>query len=141
MEMREKFLPIGSVVLLKGGTKKAMITGFCSIAAEDKAKIYDYSGCIYPEGYLNSNQICLFDHDQIEEIFFIGYEDDEEKEFKISLNDVIKDYHSGELNLTDDMSDEDIDNDNGSEELVSLSLGDYEENSLDDDDNISLEHL
>ena len=29
----EKFLPIGSVVLLKGGTKKAMVTGFCSVAS------------------------------------------------------------------------------------------------------------
>ena len=27
--MQEKFLPIGSVVLLKGGTKKVMITGYC----------------------------------------------------------------------------------------------------------------
>ncbi|MBR6133342.1 MAG: DUF4176 domain-containing protein, partial [Bacilli bacterium] len=26
---RERFLPIGTVVLLKGGKKRAMITGFC----------------------------------------------------------------------------------------------------------------
>ena len=92
MEMRDKFLPIGSVVLLKGGTKKAMITGFCSVAEDDRTKVYDYSGCIYPEGYLNSNQICLFDHDQIEEIFYLGYENEEEEEFKKSLDDIIKKY-------------------------------------------------
>lgn len=102
--MREKFLPIGSVVLLKGGTKKAMITGFCSIAEEDKTKVYDYSGCVYPEGYLNSNQICLFDHDQIEEIFFIGYEDEEEKEFKKELSDIIIQYNNGEIDISSDDS-------------------------------------
>ena len=59
MKNQEKFLPIGSVVILEGGTKKIMITGFCSISEMDRTQVYDYSGCIYPEGYLSSNQICL----------------------------------------------------------------------------------
>ena len=36
--MREKYLPIGTVVLLKGGRKRAMITGFCSVAQENQEK-------------------------------------------------------------------------------------------------------
>ena len=87
--MREKYLPIGTVVLLKGGKKRAMITGFCSVAQENQDKIYDYSGCVYPEGYLSSNQVCLFDHDQIDQIFFVGFEDDEEKSFKEKLNTIV----------------------------------------------------
>ena len=87
--MKEKFLPIGTVVLLKGGKKRPMITGFCSIAQENQEKIYDYSGCVYPEGYLSSNQVCLFDHNQIEKIFFLGYEDEEEKMFKDKLNKIV----------------------------------------------------
>lgn len=87
--MREKYLPIGTVVLLKGGRKRAMITGFCSVAQENQEKIYDYSGCVYPEGYLSSNQVCLFDHDQIEKIFFLGYEDEEERVFKDKLNKIV----------------------------------------------------
>ena len=87
--MREKYLPIGTVVLLKGGKKRAMITGFCSVAQENQEKIYDYSGCVFPEGYLSSNQVCLFDHDQIEKIFFVGYEDEEEKAFKEKLNSIV----------------------------------------------------
>ena len=86
---REKFLPIGSVVLLKGGKKRAMITGFCSVAQEKPDKIYDYSGCVYPEGYLSSNQVCLFDHDQIDKIFSVGYEDEEENIFKEKLNKIV----------------------------------------------------
>ena len=87
--MREKFLPIVTVVLLKGGKKRAMITGFCSIAQENQEKIYDYSGCVYPEGYLSSNQVCLFDHNQIEKIFFLGFEDEEERVFKDKLNKIV----------------------------------------------------
>lgn len=88
--MREKYLPIGTIVLLKGGKKRAMITGFCSVAQENQEKVYDYSGCVYPEGYLSSNQVCLFDHDQIEKIFFVGYEDEEEIMFKQKLNQIVK---------------------------------------------------
>ena len=120
--MREKFLPIGSVVLLKGGTKKAMITGFCSIAEEDKTKVYDYSGCVYPEGYLNSNQICLFDHDQIEEIFFIGYEDEEEKDFKKELAEIVIQYNNGEIDISSD------------DTLFETNMDDSDDTSLNDID-------
>ena len=40
--MKEKYLPIGSVVILKGATKKVMITGFFSIADQDQQVVYDY---------------------------------------------------------------------------------------------------
>ncbi len=86
----EKFLPIGTVVMLKGGKKRAMITGFCSIPSEDKTKMYDYSGCIYPEGFISSSQTLLFNHDQIDEVFYLGLIDDEEKKFKEKLNEALK---------------------------------------------------
>ena len=31
----EKFLPLGTVVMLKGASKRLMITGFCTMAAEE----------------------------------------------------------------------------------------------------------
>ena len=57
--MEGKFLPVGSVVLIKGGTKRVMITGFCSVDNDNKAIMYDYTGCLYPEGIINSNEICI----------------------------------------------------------------------------------
>jgi hypothetical protein len=91
MEIKEKFLPIGTVVMLKDGTKRVMISGFCSSAAEDTETIWDYTGCPYPEGYISSNQTCLFNHDQIVEVYSMGLEDDEEeKAFKGKLNELIK---------------------------------------------------
>ena len=88
MEIQEKYLPIGTVVMLTGGKKRVMITGFCTIQESNKEKIWDYSGCIYPEGFLSSNQTCLFDHEQIEKIYYLGYVDQEEQQFKSKLKEL-----------------------------------------------------
>ena len=83
----EKFLPLGTVVMLKGATKRLMITGFCTMAADDDESVmYDYSGCMYPEGMISSDQNALFNHDQIEKIYHMGLVDQEENDFKIKLN-------------------------------------------------------
>lgn len=87
----EKYLPLGSVVLLENGTKRLMITGFCVVPNDDKTKVYDYSGCLYPEGVISSEQIALFNHDQIKTIYAIGYSDDEEKQFKEKLIEALND--------------------------------------------------
>ena len=100
MENNDKYLPIGSVVLLKGGTKKAMVTGFCSVAEEDTEKMYDYTGCVYPEGFLDFDQICLFDHSQIEKVYHVGYVDDEEREFKKELVEIANKFETGEESTT-----------------------------------------
>ena len=89
-----RFLPLGTVVLLKGAKKRLMITGFCSFDEEKKDKMYDYTGCLYPEGIITSKQMALFDHSQIEKIFYLGLRDNEEKEFKkklvTELNNIIQ---------------------------------------------------
>ena len=85
----EKYLPIGSVVLLKGGTKRLMITGFCAVQ-EKEEKVWDYSGCMYPEGILSSAQTALFDHNQIETVYFYGLVDEEEQSFKKELKKILK---------------------------------------------------
>ena len=86
----EKYLPVGTVVMLKGGKKRAMITGFCSVADEDKSKVYDYTGCLYPEGVISSNQTLLFNHEQIDKIYHLGLADEEEKQFKQRLNTMMQ---------------------------------------------------
>lgn len=93
--MREKFLPLGSVVLLKNASKKLMITGYCSSPVDGKGKFYDYTGVLYPEGLLSSDKTALFNHSQIDKIFFLGFENDESKAFINSLNVVM-----GKLNIS-----------------------------------------
>ena len=89
--MKKEFLPIGSVVLLKGGTKRVMVTGFCSVDNNEKERMYDYTGCLYPEGIINSNEICLFDNEQIDQVFFKGFIDEEEIKFKDELDKTLSD--------------------------------------------------
>ena len=89
MNIGEKYLPVGTVCLLQNGTKKVMITGFCVQSPETEDRVFDYIGCLYPEGVISSNQNLLFDHSQIAQVFFMGYVSDEEKEFKAKLNEVI----------------------------------------------------
>ena len=84
----EKFLPAGTVVMLKGGTKRVMIIGFCAVEGQNK-EIYDYSGCLFPEGLLSSNEVCMFNHDQIEKVYHEGLKDEEETAFKEELNKYI----------------------------------------------------
>ena len=85
----EKFLPLGTVVMLKGASKRLMITGFCTMAAEEEGVMYDYAGCMYPEGFISSDQTALFNHDQIEKVYHLGLVDQEEKDFKIKLNQLL----------------------------------------------------
>ena len=79
--MKEKFLPIGTVVLLKGATKKLMITGYCSAVAEDVNKVYDYVAILYPEGSFYGDDVALFDHEQIGSIIHTGLVNEEFNEF------------------------------------------------------------
>ena len=81
----EKYLPLGTVVLLEGGTKRVMITGFATASSDDPDLIYDYAGCMYPQGFITSNQTILFDHDQIQKIYHFGLIDPEWVEFQDNL--------------------------------------------------------
>ena len=87
--MKEKFLPVGTVVLLENGTKRVMINGFCTVDANEPNRVYDYSGVLFPEGSLSSEQVLLFDHTQIVRVDHLGLEDEEEKEFKTRLKDIL----------------------------------------------------
>ena len=42
---------------------------------------WDYLACLYPEGNINEEFMYLFNHDQIDKVYYLGYEDEEEKRF------------------------------------------------------------
>ena len=79
--MYENLLPIGSVILLKGGQRKLMITG--RILSDQKMEeIYDYVGVLYPIGMTGDDNQYFFNDDAIEQIFFIGFQDEDELSFR-----------------------------------------------------------
>ena len=83
--MKEKFLPVGTVVMLEGGSKRIMINGFCAIDPAQPKVMFDYSGVLFPEGALSSDQALLFNHNQIKEIIHMGLEDEESRKFNLRM--------------------------------------------------------
>ena len=77
-EKLNQLLPIGSVVLLRNAKKRLMITGVFPIHTEEE-EVYDYIAVIYPEGYIGPRSNYVFNHGDIEEILFKGYDDEERK--------------------------------------------------------------
>ena len=91
----ERFLPIGTVCKLAKGEKKIMITGYLVSDEKKPDSYYDYSGCVFPEGVLNPKINLLFNHDQIEKVYFKGYINEESEEFLIKIK--LADNHMKDL--------------------------------------------
>lgn len=79
--MVKDLLPIGSVVMLKDAEKPLMIYGIKQLDTDNPEVEYDYIGVLYPEGNIGSDFQYLFNHDDIEEIKFKGYETEQFKNF------------------------------------------------------------
>lgn len=81
--MTKELLALGSIVYLEDGTKKIMIAGR-GVVIEDPdtgADVYfDYIGCPYPEG-IDPEDALFFNQDNIDEVLFTGYTDNEEERF------------------------------------------------------------
>jgi len=71
-ESRE-FLPLGSIVILKGSVKKLLIVSRGSIV---EGAFFDYGAFLYPEGMIDTN-IAYFNHEDILKIVHEGYSDDD----------------------------------------------------------------
>ncbi len=72
-----EYLPLGSVVIVRGAVRKTVIIAR-GLAAEiaGQTKVFDYGGCVYPEGLLG-DQIAYFNHADIAKVVFEGYSDDD----------------------------------------------------------------
>ncbi|MBQ3435627.1 MAG: DUF4176 domain-containing protein [Bacilli bacterium] len=86
--MKERFLPIGTIVLLKGAKRNVMITSYCVFPKqkEEGADMFDYGGCPYPAGIIDSDIVIVFNHDEIEKVLYNGYDSEEYQEMNKELN-------------------------------------------------------
>lgn len=84
MENMMELYPIGTVIRLRGATKKVMIFGVCQTEKE-KGEEYDYIGVIWPEGNIGNEGQILFNHKDIEEVLFTGYSNEERMTFLARL--------------------------------------------------------
>lgn len=79
-----ELLPIGSVVLLKGGSKRLMIYGVKQTNMDSQEE-FDYIGVLYPEGNLGDEGHFFFNSEDIEKVFFVGMNDGERQTFLSKL--------------------------------------------------------
>ena len=73
--MKDKYLPIGSIVTINDTNKSVMIVGYYAIKYQNVVKMYDYVGISYPEGTLLEGTFA-FNHTDITNVLFEGYKDD-----------------------------------------------------------------
>lgn len=83
-----QFLPNGTIVLLKGSTKKLMIYGRKQLKLDDE-QMFDYIAVPYPEGYISPEYTYVFNHSDIEEIIFLGFDNEEEQTFQSILRGAV----------------------------------------------------
>ena len=85
----KNFLSLGSVVKVRGTDQLLMIYGRLQKSASTGA-IYDYLACEYPSGSNNPSQGYLFNDEDIQEIFYIGFQDVDEFNYKLVLEDYLE---------------------------------------------------
>lgn len=88
-ENMPELLPIGTVVLLKDTNKRLMIYGRGQTEQGGGSKVWDYAGCLYPEGNLGPEYTFVFDHEQIEVVEHLGLRDQEETDFTRQLHSAL----------------------------------------------------
>lgn len=82
----EQLYAIGTVVRLKGGQKRLMIFGIKQNNGDEDNKLYDYIGVVYPEGNMGFESQFVFNHEDIEEVYFAGFNDIERQSFISELS-------------------------------------------------------
>ena len=91
----EELLPIGSVVLLCNSKTRLMIFGILQKLSNSPAgegKQYDYVGVPYPAGNMGQDHQYLFNHSDIEQIIFRGYEDEERQKLMTALQAYVQNH-------------------------------------------------
>lgn len=79
INVNDDFLPIGSVVILKGGFQKMLIIARAiNVNVQTERKFFDYGACIYPIGMINE-QVAYFNKKDINKVVFTGYSNEEDK--------------------------------------------------------------
>lgn len=82
------FVPLGSIVLLDGGTQKLMVVARgLNVKRGEKTFFFDYGGVPYPQGLIG-DQLAYFNHENIRSLVYIGCNDSDNQ----TMVDVLNEY-------------------------------------------------
>lgn len=76
----DEWLPVGSVVKVRGYKRSFMVLGRAVLNDSD-SRYYDYCACLYPDGYMGGT-LYFFNQDLIAQVESEGYEDAYEKLYR-----------------------------------------------------------
>lgn len=99
-------LPIGTIVTLNGIEPKIMIMGYMPVEVGNEENEHEYSGVVYPVGYMKPDEIVQFDAKDIRGIHFVGLQNVEQMEFEQYILEDFEDEDDDEY-LEDDEEAED----------------------------------
>ena len=52
--------------------------------------VHDYAGCQWPEGYMDKDHCYVFNHEDIDCLYYIGMQDVEEFNYRFELDEKLK---------------------------------------------------
>ncbi len=88
--MKESYVPLGSIVILKGGIQKLLvISRALNVKNGDRTFFFDYGAVPYPEG-LVSDKMAYFNADSISRVVFEGYRDVEDEAMTDAIDRYLK---------------------------------------------------
>ena len=86
----KKYLPVGTVLLIKNNIKTIMIIGY--VYKNDSNETKDYIGVYYPEGYAMKEYLVDFNHQDIVGVIKLGCVFDKQQEYNKFLNNELEKY-------------------------------------------------
>ncbi|WP_238139104.1 DUF4176 domain-containing protein [Streptococcus suis] len=94
--MAEEILPLGSVVTLRNGdgTELVIIARASIVVENDEEIYYDYGAVLIPQGMMTPDNVFFFNRENVQEIKFRGYENNDEKLFSKQYNQMIEHSHT-----------------------------------------------
>ena len=85
-----EYLPLGSIVVIKGGVKKfVIIARGLGVKIGDETVFFDYGGCMYPEGMIG-DAVMYFQHEDVIKTVHKGYSDEDDELMVGNINTALE---------------------------------------------------
>lgn len=83
----KRLLPLGTVLKLdQESAEKVMIISRLVRKEKEEDQMWDYCGCIVPQGINNQSELKFFNHSDVRQLLFIGFQDEEELKYSTALS-------------------------------------------------------
>ena len=89
--MEKKILPLGSIVTLKNGdATELMIIARATVINRGIDEVYyDYGAVLTPQGMISPEEVYFFNMENVDEIIFTGFINDEEINFSEQYDELV----------------------------------------------------